>query len=244
MKSTKCDKCGTEITNPNYKKHYNSCDGTYIRWVKSTECKWCNVPFTDDVNIPNHIRWCEQNPKSIIYKKELSNRSIHNNFVMTDEARSRQADGVRLAHIAGKYDEANRSKIGKPGIRHTTESKEKLRQKALASPHRRLVKSCRNYTKKDGTVVKLDSSWEEALAIRLDELDVNWSRPSPIKWVDRQGLHHNYFPDFYLSDTDVFLDPKNPQALKVQKDKIECLTEQIKNLIIITSLEDCRTFTP
>ena len=56
---------------------------------------------------------------------------------------------------------------GKP---HTEETKLKIQAKALASKHRRLLKSTRVYVKKDGTEVLLDSSWEELLAIRLDKL--------------------------------------------------------------------------
>lgn len=119
-----------------------------------------------------------------------------------------------------------------------------MREKALASPHRRLVRSIRKYTQKDGTIVNLDSYWEEALAIRLDELNVNWIRPEPIKWIDDNGITHNYFPDFYLVDFDVYLDPKNPYAIKAQENKIKCLTKQIKNLIIITSVKACNTYTP
>ena len=90
----------------------------------------------------------------------------------------------------------------------------------------------------------LDSSWEEALAMRLDELDINWLRPDPMKWVDADGLDHNYFPDFYLPDFDIYLDPKNPQAFRVQKHKIDCLQEQIPNLVFLTSLADCKNYKP
>jgi hypothetical protein len=241
MKTTKCDKCCSEIRNCNYKKHYSVCDrsGPY---KPLTCCKWCNKLFVDGENIPNHSRWCLQNPKSAEYKKVAS--SGNNWKYITKDSRIKAHNGIRLAHASGKYDTANKNKKGKPGTKKTDEQKEAARQKALASPHRRLVRSIRNYTKKDGTIVKLDSSWEEALAIRLDQLNVDWSRPEPIKWIDRSGVYHNYFPDFYLTLFDIFLDPKNPQALRVQKDKIECLTEQITNLIIITSLKDCKTFTP
>ena len=42
---------------------------------------------------------------------------------------------------------------------------------------------------------------------------------------------------------DVFLDPKNPQAIKVQKEKLDCLLTQYKNIIIIDNLEACKNFT-
>ena len=46
------------------------------------------------------------------------------------------------------------------------------------------------------------------------------------------------------NDFDVYLDPKNPYAIKAQESKIKCLTKQIKNLIIIKGLEECKNYTP
>jgi hypothetical protein len=133
----------------------------------------------------------------------------------------------------------------KGNLKHSQITKDLLREKALASPHRRLVRSIREYTKLDGTVVMLDSSWEEALAKRLDEIFVEWIRPeNPIRYVGKDKKEHNYFPDFYLPKYNVYLDPKNPMAIKAQKDKIEILEKKMNNLIIIKSLLECQTYEP
>jgi hypothetical protein len=89
----------------------------------------------------------------------------------------------------------------------------------------------------------LDSSWEEALAKRLDELKIEWIRPKlPIQYLTPNGKTHNYFPDFYLLKYDMFLDPKNPYALRVQKEKIDIIKSIMNNLIIIETLEECQSF--
>lgn len=159
--------------------------------------------------------------------------------MQTAEAREKSANGIRQAYAEGKYAGVSRSH---PGWNHSEESIAKIKEKALASKHRRLVRSIRNYIKLDGAIVKLDSSWEEALAIRLDGLGVKWVRPPAVEWIDEIGKSHNYFPDFYLIDYNLYLDPKNPYAIKSQQAKIKCLTTQLKNLIIIESLEDCKNF--
>ena len=92
--------------------------------------------------------------------------------------------------------------------------------------------------------VKMDSSWELALAKRLDDLGVKWIRPTPVKWVDGNGLTHNYFPDFFLPDFDLYLDPKNPYAVEVQKDKIAILKKQLTNLVILYTIEEINKFAP
>lgn len=83
-----------------------------------------------------------------------------------------------------------------------------------------------------------------ALAKRLDELNIVWERPGPIFYIAKDGSNRRYFPDFYLPKFDLYLDPKNPFAIKAQKDKLDQLTKQIKNLIIIKDLHECEIFNP
>lgn len=214
-------------------------------YKKLSCCKHCQTPF-DELNASeraNHSRWCSKNPLRVEYVKTNNGSQLQ-----TDESIKKRNTGIKQAHADGKYIGAvqkgveTRKKNG--NLTHSQETKELLRQKALASPHRRLVRSIREYTKKDGTTVQLDSSWEEALAKRLDAIDVRWTRPAPIKYVDHNNVTRNYFPDFYLPDYDIYLDPKNPYAIKAQIKKIECLTLQIENLILIKSLEECNNFIP
>lgn len=236
MKKTLCDKCKIEVSNANYKRHYLSCNGSGpYRPLKS--CLWCNLIFDEIVNRPNHIRWCKENPRRNEY--QTTNNGVQ---LRTPEAIEKRKIGIKQAHKDGKYIESNKRKLGKPGFKHTDKTKQHLREKALASPHRRLLRSVRDYIKKDGTIVKLDSSWEEELARRLDFLDIEWVRPKPIKWIDKNGIARNYFPDFYLPKFELYLDPKNDQAYRVQKDKIDCLHDQIPNLQIIRTLEECKNY--
>ena len=128
------------------------------------------------------------------------------------------------------------------GKKHSEKTKALMSAKALVSNHRRLVKSCRDYTTKSGEIVKLDSSWEEALAVVLDRDNINWIRPEPMKWIDKTGAQRNYFPDFYLPDYDLFLDPKNPEAAKQQNEKVTWLKTNVKNLVFLHTIEDINNF--
>ncbi len=201
-------------------------------------CKHCKREFVglSIANKANHSRWCTENPKRQDYVDHLvgareSIKNPRNQFVKAKD------EGRLVASVL----------LGKPSTRknykHSQEVIEVIRARALGSPHRRLVRSIRSYVKTDGTIVMLDSSWEEALAARLDELKIQWERPSiPFKWVDPAGKEHNYFPDFYLCDYDVFLDPKNPHAVTVQKEKLDIIKIQLPNLKILTTLKECKEF--
>lgn len=56
--------------------------------------------------------------------------------------------------------------------------------------------------------VYLESSWESIVARSLDENNINWIRPKYLKYT-LDNKRHMYYPDFYLTDYGVYLDPKN-----------------------------------
>lgn len=212
-----------------------------MAYTKSTECKHCSKSF-ESLNASeraNHTRWCDKNPK----RKEYVDRLNYARSCITEEARAKNNESIKKAHANGKYKGAAKkaveTKRQRGNLGHTEETKQLLREKALASPHRRLKKGVIEYKG-----ILLDSSWELELAKCLDELEIKWVRPDPIHWVDKEGVTHNYFPDFYLEDYDLFLDPKNPQAIKVQKKKLDCLLTQYPNIVIIDSLEKCKQYMP
>ena len=147
--------------------------------------------------------------------------------------RTNQYTSGNITHAS--YETKEKIRLASIGRSHSEESKKLISEKALASSHRRLKK---------GTIVYkgilLDSSWELAMAERLDEIGIKWIRPNPINWIDKEGKTRHYFPDFYLPEHDIYLDPKNPQAYKVQKTKIECLKKQLTNLIVISNIDDIK----
>jgi hypothetical protein len=190
-------------------------------------CKYCSNEISNNV----HYRWCTKNPKLLENKKNLS-----------DKIKIGASERVKKAHAEGKYKNAKYCRIGR---KHTHEAKKKISESALKSKHRRLLKSTRPYKTIDGTIVLLDSSWEEALAKRLDKIKVKWIRPKvPIKWKDTHKNVRNYFPDFYLPDYNLYLDPKNPAAYNNQIEKINALQNCMSNLIILRTLQECIAFTP
>lgn len=85
----------------------------------------------------------------------------------------------------------------------------------------------------------LDSSWEELLAKRLDKLDLRWERPKePLVWIDQAGNNRNYFPDFYLIDHGIYLDPKNPYAYEQQREKIQWLKTNRQDVVFLLSEDE------
>jgi hypothetical protein len=201
----------------------------------NSECKWCRECFNMEDKpkgfMANHSRWCVKNPNKDDYMKTLSK----NRESITEESRKLAGKAVSKAWENGSYSHVKFNTF--QGKTHTEEAREKIRKAQLSLTYRRLRKGVIEYKG-----IKLDSSWELELAKRLDELQIKWIRPEPIKWVDKNGHERNYFPDFYLEDYDLYLDPKNPAAYQNQIEKIEILKKVIPNLKFILSLKECKEF--
>ena len=72
------------------------------------------------------------------------------------------------------------------------------------------------------------------LAKSLDEHGISWIRPKVgFLWND-QG--NRYYPDFYLPDFNVYLDPKNNYLRKIDKYKIDNV--QLRNNIRVLVLSE------
>jgi len=206
--------------------------------MKIAVCKHCGLQ--EDIStrpkgwMANHSRWCSKNPKS--YK----GRSAWNKGLTkeTNEAVRRNSESLSNAHRTGKYAHVDRSGWG--GTQNwNSDTRRKMSESARKSKHRRLQ---RNIIEYNG--IKFDSSWEVRLAKKLDADNIIWVRPEPIIYIDKQGLQRHYFPDFYLPDFNLYLDPKNPQAFKVQLNKIECLKTQYNNIIFLCSIDEIDKFAP
>jgi len=101
------------------------------------------------------------------------------------------------------------------------------------------------YVKKDGQQVKMDSTWEVALAVRLDELNIEWERDPSFKlpYTMRSGRKRNYIPDFLLTDLDIYVEVKGywsdadkhkmRDVLMRHKDKRFCILESLLQITTI-----------
>ena len=56
--------------------------------------------------------------------------------------------------------------------------------------------------------ISMQSTYEVTVAKSLDENKIKWERPAPFQY-EMNGEQHRYYPDFYLPDYNVYLDPKN-----------------------------------
>jgi len=57
--------------------------------------------------------------------------------------------------------------------------------------------------------VKLGSPFELAVCMSLDQHNIKWVVPKGFTYFDNKGKSHKYYPDIFLPDYNLYLDPKN-----------------------------------
>jgi len=72
----------------------------------------------------------------------------------------------------------------------------------------------------NGEIFIAESLFEVKLAESLNCNNILWDRPAFFLYVDSSGNQRRYYPDFYLPNANVYLDPKNSYLIKTDIDKI------------------------
>lgn len=99
-----------------------------------------------------------------------------------------------------------------------------------------------NYRKYQYKNVTMDSSWEVELAQWMDENKITWirSRKICLFWKDERGDLRRYYPDFYLPDYNIYLDPKNKYLQEKDKFKLESVQKEQNVKILSGYLDDIK----
>lgn len=202
------------------------------------KCKYCGKECKNANSLRNHERLCKQNPNRQITKS---------GFIAYNE--KRKNEGIKGEN---QYTKAKRLGLPKPQIEEKTLEKlsniwkgKKLSQehkdniskgirKAIQT-HPESYSSCnvngrvKNYTYNG---IKLDGKWELEVAKYLDSNNIKWSRPTVgIEYLWNNDIHL-YFPDFYLSEYNAYIEVKG-----LVRERDFAKWKNVNNLIIIKAKE-------
>lgn len=184
-----------------YRKEYVSLNHDGLN------CQYCGKLCKSRNSLAQHEIRCKENPNKLI----LNNGGAWNKGLTKETNESVKQYSQKLKQ---KYDQGYiNAQKGKPGTfkgkHHTEESKEKIRKSAID-------RELGGWNRRNQIVykdIKLGSSYEVAVAEELEKHNVKWLRSSYLIYKDNKGKEHRYYPDFYLPDYNVYLDPKNDYLL-------------------------------
>lgn len=196
-KTYTCNVCGQSfLGRKDYKEHKSKCSTKFIR-RKSWTCNYCNEVFDTRKLLRAH-------------ECKFKNKNGVRGYQYKETFKCKYCNIERLTTLSGivnheKYCKCNPNHVNRIGHKHTDDTKNKM-----SKSHRLSNKVGSWHTSRtfDYKGVKLDSSYELKLAESLDEYNVLWERPKFLRW-ELNGLTHRYFPDFYISDFNVYVDTKN-----------------------------------
>jgi len=90
-----------------------------------------------------------------------------------------------------------------------------------------------SYEKKDGSICKVQGRWELAYASWLDQNNINFiAHRGRISYNNVEGKMRSYYPDFYLPDSDLYIDVKNEYHYSLDKEKFNLIVEQNSDIKI------------
>lgn len=177
-------------------------------------CRFCNKVCKNDNSLRNHERLCKLNPERQLIKS---------NFIKWNEKR-------KLLNIPGENQFTKAAKLGleKPIVSEETRRKlsiaakkrivtDQTKQKISNSMQQAVKNHPESYSscRVNGRVkvfeyngVKLNGMWEVDFAKYLDEYNIKWIRPKNGFEYIWENKTHIYYPDFYLSRYDLYVEVK------------------------------------
>ncbi len=237
---TKCEQCGNEFEDRESRKRKRKYCGLPCFYASNTnkvtsKCIQCGVSF-------KHGR---------SKKRQFCSQTCHHakrseGYRVVDKCRQCGKQIEYIASKARKYCSPECVKLKK--CSPTTRAL--LSKKSRENIRTGKVKPISyNAGKIEYKGVKLDSGWELALAKRLDTLAISWERGKGVPWVDAKGVERTYFPDFYLPEYDVYLEPKSAWTIKRRKNnpnkernKVAYIREHYPNVFFLWSKKECKSF--
>ena len=231
LKKIECPHCNKEFSSGNYEKHVVTCltQRKYSFHVSEDCCKdgvwycWeCEKIYKTKQALVSHYWYghTDQGKKQLQAPERSHDAWNKGKTVDTDERLKKFGETLKQGYASGKI-KTN------AGFKHSEETKKRMSIVASSLTFQRKCKKTTPYTMIDGNVVNLDSSWEVEIAQYLDKNKIKWVRPVPIPYTIDNQLHH-YYPDFYLPDYDVYLDPKNSYVVKQNAEKLAAVFSEHK----------------
>ena len=234
---SKCPVCFKMFSPNGVQTHFRSAHGDKTAFTK--ECPKCNT-FYKTCNFDKHFKYCgsakrknkyfervEDKSKCPICEKLFSPIGVQAHYRIIHEGRTnhslpnwKPSNGAIKAKEEGRefiVSASQRKKNSEAVLRRTKEfniAQGKEVQKTVSNKVA-LGEWHAGKTKKfEYNGIKLDGNWELQYAKFLDKNNVKWMRPTQSFQYEFEGKKHNYFPDFYLTELNEYVEIKGRERPK------------------------------
>lgn len=222
-----CNKCNHNYSLSVFDRHHEKCNGEINYWKKlssgvakidnETICRFCQKQCKNANSQRNHSRLCKSNPtrQQTFLETNKNDPRIKSKKYKNQYVRAREL-GLPPPTISDetkqKLSEASRNRTPEQIEKQTIKSSETITKK-LHKGEWHTFKDCPNYHYNGYT---LNGSWELKYAQYLDKKNISWKRCDQSFPYTFEGRTHRYTPDFYLIESDEYVEIK---GYKTKKDE-------------------------
>jgi len=189
-------------------------------------CKGCYQQFVTLYKYRNKRKYCSRNcadkahtgEGNPSFGKTYRTKETHPEWAasisagcITNEINVGEKNGMKRPEVAARMSKTRREKVTSDPVYR--EARSQCTRKAWADGKYDgvAVGRCKWYdhVRPDGSIVKLQGTWEVAFARRLDELSVSYdAHKGRWKYVALDSKERSYYPDFYVPMWDTTIDVK------------------------------------
>lgn len=213
-----CDKCNCNISNNNFKIHFEKCNRNPSSYIRKRN----NLPIclSNKKTLSNNknINWEEIQE---YYNENHTYRDIQKKYKITSSAIAKAVKQGLLKTRTASESIALRGSLKTPKM--TLEMREKIskgmrkavlegRQKTL-SPYGSRIKIFHHISWLNNEEI-LHGNWERKVAEFMDNSKINWTKSKKSFTYIFESGEHEYFPDFYLLDYNLYIEVKGQITCK------------------------------
>lgn len=190
-----CLRCNRLISLSNFDRHISLCKGEKLQFDcidGRYECPICHKPFT---KMGIHTHYWRNHGNGVSHDPNIgySNGRVAWNKNLTAE------DDSRLRKMSVSLSKTVRHKVENGTYKVNRLSPEWREKLSVSQSIRNRGGKCKwfDHLKLDGTIVKVQGTFEKRFAEVLDGVDPGWRRGDTFIWVDEGNRQHRYSADFY-----------------------------------------------
>jgi len=179
------------------------------------KCNYCTKTINNIGSLKAHEMCCKQNPNKVKHRRGINTRKVYipwnkgKKGIYSNEYRQKISNSLK-GKATGKALTAEGEIARKQKISESM--KKNPNAGGLREGSGRGLKTW--YDSKTAGRVYLRSTYELAYAQWLDENNINWIANKKFFEYEFEGQIRKYYPDFYLIDTDCYIEIKGYKTVK------------------------------
>lgn len=214
-------------------------------------CKWCSKEFVVEYKYRNKRKFCNIDCMKIgmsgfgnpAYGKTYRTKETHPEWAekVSNTHKSKGSligdkNPMKNPVTVAKMSNTRRKTVTNDPAYRASRKQSSIDNWAEGKYDNASVGKCKWYDhqKSDGSIIKLQGTWEVAFARELDTRGIDYeAHRGRLAYISHDGSIRNYYPDFYITMWDAYVDIKGAYWDELQKTKFEYIKKSHPDKCIV-----------